>query len=142
MLFLFEFDFLRMDFLAVGFLELVVFFHDLILVAIIYVNIDNLFTLFYGFVLLFQAKFFTQLPFELFPFLVLANFCPSTVIQGRCMGLIVLWMVREDMRIHIECFQMISVNDPADWLVRVCSAVALRSCFAKVILEFRIGKAS
>lgn len=42
-----------MDLLSIGLLKFVVLLHHLIFIVVIYVNIDHLFTLFYGLILVF-----------------------------------------------------------------------------------------
>lgn len=56
------------------------------------------------------------------------------------MGLIVLRLIGEGMWIHVECLQMISINDATNWFVDVGSTIALRCSFSKILLELGVGE--
>lgn len=58
------------------------------------------------------------------------------------MCLIVLWVIREHVRIDIESFQVVPIDDASDWFICVCTSITLGCCFVEIVLKFRVGHSS
>ena len=56
------------------------------------------------------------------------------------MSLVVFGLIASDMRVHVEGFLVVAVDDASDGVFGVGPSVGLEGCFVEVVLIFGVGK--
>lgn len=135
MLFSFVIKLSLMDFVPIGFLELMILFKNLFFVTVIDINIDNFLPLFNRGVLVFKPQFFTKLFFQPFEFFILTYFGSFTIVNGCGVSLVKLRFVPIHMWVKVESFQVISIDNSPNWFPDIGSTITLRCRLIEILLE-------
>ena len=56
------------------------------------------------------------------------------------MGLIMLGVIFVGVWVHVKCFEMISIDDPSNWLIDIGPSITLWSCFPIILLIFGVSQ--
>lgn len=50
------------------------------------------------------------------------------------------WLITSNMRVHIESFEMVSINNTSNCIFNIGPSIRLKSSFIEIILILRVGK--
>lgn len=122
------------------FFETLVFLHDAVHVAVIDVNHHYLLTLFQSLIFILKTQFFSKLLLKSGPLVIVIEFYSFSIIDGSLMSLVMLRLISSNVRIHIECFLMITINDSSNRVFKIGSSVRFESSLIEVILVFGVSE--
>jgi hypothetical protein len=122
----------------VFFFETLVFLHDAVHVAVIDVNHHYLLTLFQSLIFVLKTQFLSKLLLKSGPLVIFIELGSFSIINGSLMGLVMLRLISSNVRIHIECFLMITIYDSSDGIFKIGSSVRFEGSLIEVILVFGV----
>ena len=126
------------DFCLVFLFERLIFPHDAVHVAIINIYDHYLLALFQSLIFVFKTQFLTKFLLKLAPLVLLVDFGSFTVIDGCLMGLVMFRLISADVRVHVECFLVITVNDAPSDVFDIGPSIRFEGSLIKVVLVFGI----